>query len=451
MKKTLFTLSLFGFLLSASAQTDSVVFSFTGEAQIFTVPACVSSITMKAFGAQGANGGGTDGGIGGKGAFLKGTLSVNAGDQFTITVGGTGTGNIAGFNGGGAGGNAGPNGRGGGGGGATVINSAGVGDLLIAGGGGGGGGMGCDLNAAGGNGGIAGGGNGANGISVPFSGGGFSGGGFGAIGSAAGIAGIGCPNFLGADGTGGSSLLGGNGGAGPICCCFDSHTDPSGGGGGGGFVGGGGGGAGSAGTASCSGNNKGAGGGGAGGTNFTHISLTAAAAVDGHNAGNGKVVIVFTPISITMNPNPTAICDNAPSILLVDGSPSGGVWSGNGITANVLDPSFANVGNNTYTYSLSNIGCNLSGTAVISVLGCSGIEEVGFSRFTLFPNPVNNEFTIQSNEGSPIETIQVMDASGRIIFSSKPNTTSFLVETATWATGVYSVRINNVVKTIIKN
>lgn len=67
---------------------QSQTFSYTGNAQTFVVPAGVTSIDVKIWGAGG--GGHNNGSKGGAGAFVKGTLPVTSGESLTIIVGGGG-------------------------------------------------------------------------------------------------------------------------------------------------------------------------------------------------------------------------------------------------------------------------------------------------------------------------------------------------------------------------
>jgi uncharacterized repeat protein (TIGR01451 family) len=88
-------LSLFsGFVFcqgAAFAQTcaSKNVFSSTGGDQVYTVPAGVSSIIVKAWGGAG---GGNSVGTGGAGGFVSGQISVTPGTQFRVMVGRGGAG-----------------------------------------------------------------------------------------------------------------------------------------------------------------------------------------------------------------------------------------------------------------------------------------------------------------------------------------------------------------------
>ena len=190
--------------------------SYTGGNQTYIVPAGVTNLQVKLWGAKGSGGGG--------GGFAGGFLAVTPGQTLTIRVGG-----LNGFGGGGAGGvdqaGDGYDGFRGGGGSYIIIN--GTQNLAVAGGGGGGG-------YSGGSGGPGGGTTGGSGGVYDGSGGTQSAGGAGGSGG----------------GLSGSQTRGGSGAS--------FHGNPCGGGGGGGYFCGGGGG----------GDNNSYGGGGGGGSSY---------------------------------------------------------------------------------------------------------------------------------------------------------------------------------------
>ncbi|MFQ5552265.1 MAG: hypothetical protein ACE5EW_00835 [Thermoplasmata archaeon] len=205
----------------------------------FVVPAGVTSIEVKAWGA-GGGGGGTDsgsGGDGGGGGYAFSTISVTPGETLDIVIGGGGSGGA---------GNGGGNGGDGGGGGPPVAGGGnGAGASATMGGGGGGGGYAAILRGAtflvigAGGGGGGGGGN---------AGGDFGGDG-GAGGGTNGLAGQDSTDATGggggtqsSGGAGGSSGTGGNGAAGGLNFGGNGGNNGGGGGGSGNYGGGGGGG-----------------------------------------------------------------------------------------------------------------------------------------------------------------------------------------------------------------
>ena len=250
------------------AVSGTQTFNYTGAMQQFTVPSCISSLTIDAYGAAG----GDASVAGGPGGHATGTTTMVAGAMLTIMVGGqgtavSGTGNAAGFpggfNGGGSvneyvGWSSQAEGLAGTGGGASDVRVGGttLANRIIVAGGGGGSAVSTGVPIAGGVGG------GASGGTAPSGSGASVGGGGGTQ-----IAGGTAANSLGAyPNTPGTLGVGGN-----------AYRDGSGsGGGGGGYYGGGGG--------------QFAGGGG--GSSFTG-TLTNASTVAGARTGNGMVVLTW--------------------------------------------------------------------------------------------------------------------------------------------------------------
>ncbi|MCX6272819.1 MAG: HYR domain-containing protein, partial [Bacteroidetes bacterium] len=250
-------------------------FVYTGSLQQFTVPSGVSSLTITAVGAQGANYS-SQGKVGGKGSSMTGTFPVVPGDQLSILVGGSSSDN------------------GGGGGGGSFVSNGSMGTashLIIAAGGGGGAHYHFDgENASTGTSGTNGTGFGGGGVGI----GGVSG--FGGSGGAAGF-------HSGAGGGGGLLTNGGNGAYGPGLSigyggmaiilggaggAGSSVNGGYGGGGGGAGAGGGGGGYSGGGGGSASQSAGGGGGGGSfnGGSGQTNLA--------GIGVGSGQVVITYT-------------------------------------------------------------------------------------------------------------------------------------------------------------
>ena len=117
-----------------SALLEKTSFNLATSGTNWTVPAGVTSITVKAWGGGGGGGGGgspNSGGAGGGGGFARATLSVTPLETLSVRVGGGGEGGGGGYNYAGGGG--------GGGGGYSGIFRGST-RLLVAGGGGGGGG-----------------------------------------------------------------------------------------------------------------------------------------------------------------------------------------------------------------------------------------------------------------------------------------------------------------------
>ena len=327
-----------------SYSQTTVSFNYTGSVQIWTVPPCVTSISVIM---AGADGGGTSGG---NGAVISGTLAVTPGQVLNIYVGGTGTCNTnngGGWNGGGTGKAANSSANGScGGGGATDIRIGGTvlanRVMVAAGGGGMGGGT---QDAAGGGGGCA---SGATGVNS------FGGGGTGGTQTSGGAGGT--PWGSGQNGAPGSL---GNGGAGATDNCYNNSP---GGGGGGGYFGGG------SGGADCFSSAPYGGGGGGGGSSLTPAGGTC---TQGSNNGHGYVIIKYTAGTATALPTNTGpYCVGQTIQLNAGGTGSSYAWTGpNGFSSTAQNPTlpatFEAAG--TYTVTVTNAGCTAIGTTAVVV------------------------------------------------------------------------------------
>jgi hypothetical protein len=258
-----------GYIYSAggvgSGTTTTSSYTTAGSSS-FVVPAGVSYLTVKVWGAGGGGGAGSGssgvGGSGGGGGYAKGVISVTAGETLTVNVGTGGA-------------KASANGRAGNGGGASAVKRS---STFLVEGGGGGGGAGRRGNTSGttGNAGAGGGTTGQPGRSGsaggPGGGGTQSTGGAGGTGTASGATGASQAGGNGAStaacatsvtGTGGAGGTGGGGSGGTF-----TSSCAAGGGGGGGYYGGGGG-------ASTSTTNRSGGGGGGGSSYINPTGLVA--------------------------------------------------------------------------------------------------------------------------------------------------------------------------------
>lgn len=275
-----------GYIYSAGGKGGAATYKstyYTAGSFTYTVPAGVTSLTVKVWGAGGGGGTGANstgtGGAGGGGGYAKSVLTVTPGANLTLTVGSGGTGG----SGAAVGGN---------GGGYSSVQSGST-FLLQAGGGGGGG---AAQGSSSGNGGAGGAGGGAT--AVPGSSGGNSGaGGGGGAGTASGGGAGGTAGTSGAAGVRGIANAGGDAGASTGTCNAsvsgtggaggygaggkggnDTTSCGAGGGGGSGRYGGGGGG-------SVNRSNRGGGGGGGGSSLATGASQVQTAG-SGANPGN---------------------------------------------------------------------------------------------------------------------------------------------------------------------
>ena len=503
MKKNLLIIFIPAFAcLSTIAQT-SQTFNYTGAAQTFIIPSCVTSITFDVIGASGGTGApgcsSTLSAAGGLGGRVQGTMPVTGGDTLFIYVGGAGTDDnntsaAGGFNGGG---NALMESQytyygGGGGGGASDIRLSGntFNDrVVVAGGGGGAGQDGCNCEGlAGGAGGDLTAGAGQPGplcVCNPSGQGGTP--------TAGGLKG---GWSCGCDATDGSFGIGGNSNS-------TSCGGPTGGaGGGGGWYGGGGGGL----------------GGGGGGSSYTAPSAAGVVLTQGFQTGNGIITITYTGgsgptvalgsdtaqcggtvtlnagnpgstylwntsaatqtiavsstgtytvtvtdingctgtdvINVTIYPLPvvtynevqTFVCINWAPITLTAGSPLGGTFSGVAVTGNTFAPQTAGAGTFTITYTYTDLnGCENTDTSTITVNLCTGVNLAGpEAELAVFPNPVTNYLIIDFGNRKKEVVVTIADMTGKIIYAAAAIETHLLeLNTKEFAAGVYIISVRD--------
>lgn len=393
-------------VVNVFAQT-STTFNYTGSPQTWTVPACVSSITVTVAGADGG------GNLGGNGAVVTATIPVTPGQVITVNVGASGNSINGGYGGGGNGfastdGNVNYNSSGGGG--ASTISVGGTPVVVAAGGGGAGGGSGIVAGGAGGC---------ATGIAGTST--------FGAGGSAGTqvAGGVGGTPWAGTPpgGQNGSLGQGGNGGL---------WQTASGGGGGGGYYGGGGGGN----DGCCTGANGGGGGGGG-----SSLVPAGAGCTSGTNNGPGFVTIVSGGVTAS---NTGPYCEGA--TIQLNGS-SGGTsysWTGpNGFTSNLQNPTIPNstlAMAGTYSLTVTGTGCTDAATTDVVILPPIA-PNAGVDDTVCFGSPINlvgvlsvatdtKLWTYLATGISPTPTVQILPASNNLtptVNVNQPGLYSFIL------------------------
>ena len=139
-----------------------------------------------------------------------------------------------------------------------------------------------------------------------------------------------------------------------------------------------------------------------------------------------------TPVTVTVNQSPnvtlgglySSYYNTSPSSPLL-GNPTGGIFSGAGVTDTTFDPAAAGVGGPytiTYQYTDSN-GCVGTSTWDVAVLldNASGVQNIeGISKVNIFPNPSNGAFelSLKSSDSKKID-IAVVNSLGQKIFEEK--------------------------------
>ena len=155
-------------------------------------------------------------------------------------------------------------------------------------------------------------------------------------------------------------------------------------------------------------------------------------------------VIVNNLPSVSFALTNSLVCVSDPAIIL-NGTPSGGLFSGTGVTGNTFDPSVAGAGTYTIMYSYTDgNSCSNSDNKTITVDLCTGIKELSSNTFAIYPNPTNSTFNIDFNTTitNAIE-IEIFDAIGKLVLTQTTFNNHNVISLDHFAKGIYNVRLKS--------
>lgn len=156
-----------------------------------------------------------------------------------------------------------------------------------------------------------------------------------------------------------------------------------------------------------------------------------------------NVVVNNLPI-VSLALSSTLVCTSDVTVNLV-GTPTGGSFSGIGVTGNSFDPSASGAGNFAIVYSYTDgNSCSNTDGKTIGVNVCTGISELSNGVFITYPNPTNGIFYIDYDTviSSAIE-IEVFDAIGKLVLTQTATTNHSYISLEHFSKGIYHVRLKN--------
>jgi hypothetical protein len=164
----------------------------------------------------------------------------------------------------------------------------------------------------------------------------------------------------------------------------------------------------------------------------------------GCSASSTVVPVIVNPIpAVSINPF-ADVCTFTAPFTMSNGLPAGGTYTGDGITTNIFYPAAAGEGSSIVTYTYVDVNnCSASALTTISVNNCLGIDEKEQSYFSLFPNPNNGQFRVESS-GTPMDHIIIYDAQGKMVFNeSYPGIFTQEFDLNAYSNGVYYIEISS--------
>ncbi|MFN3343989.1 MAG: T9SS type A sorting domain-containing protein, partial [Flavobacteriales bacterium] len=158
--------------------------------------------------------------------------------------------------------------------------------------------------------------------------------------------------------------------------------------------------------------------------------------------------------TVTLSSQGTTCVNYAP-IVLTGGTPAGGVYSGPAVTSGEFNPAGAGVGTFSITYTFTDgNGCTNSASQNMVVDACLSVEEIGSTISNLYPNPAADYVIIEGS--SSIQSITIMDLSGKVISNQVFNALNSRLDLSTVSSGIYFIEVitangNQAVRKLVVN
>jgi hypothetical protein len=220
--------------------------------------------------------------------------------------------------------------------------------------------------------------------------------------------------------------------------------------------------------------------------NGTAISNATAISYLATLAGNYTVVVSSNGCSstsaattVTVNPNPSVTLTGLNSYsnyydspITLTGNPSGGTYTGPGVSSNLFNPSIAGLGVNSVNYSYTTpAGCSGNASQITIVYDTLGVVCTTYDTITtlisvtdtliinttlslpapnnentilIYPNPASDHITIDNGNFAAMAgySIKIENNAGQQVFQSLINQAQFYVDLSTWTgNGLYFVHL----------
>jgi PKD repeat protein len=179
-------------------------------------------------------------------------------------------------------------------------------------------------------------------------------------------------------------------------------------------------------------------------------TLTTNYSVIGNNGNAACSDTANFTLNVNPLPQPTisssadTICLNNGTITL-NGFPAGGLFSGQGVSGNIFNPSTLGVGSYSVSYTYTdNNSCSNSVNKILYVVGCTGILNIDESEvFTVFPNPAKEFIEIHATKKNIEFDVTIISLDGKIIYTQILNELNSKIPIDKLSDGTYFLRITN--------
>ncbi len=177
-------------------------------------------------------------------------------------------------------------------------------------------------------------------------------------------------------------------------------------------------------------------------------------------SGNYTVIVTLggcgsatsSVITVTVNTLPTVslsayspdtICSSTPAFPVPSGTPTGGTYSGTGVSGGNFDPSQSGTGSfyTVYTYTDGNNCTNVDST-MITVEVCTGMDGVTVNALMkVYPNPTTDVVNVILVNQAPTGQISMLDPLGKLVFEQSVVAPRLSIDVSGFAKGVYLLRL----------
>ncbi|MCX6310228.1 MAG: T9SS type A sorting domain-containing protein [Bacteroidetes bacterium] len=148
---------------------------------------------------------------------------------------------------------------------------------------------------------------------------------------------------------------------------------------------------------------------------------------------------------ISLTASTTTLCMNDSPVSLL-ALPSGGTWSGAGVTGNSFNPTTAGGGVHYAVYTVTNSSsCQVSDSIALTVNLCTGTNQINqeANAFSIFPNPATDNVLVSWTASTEVHSLTLTDAMGRVVRSISVNGTQAQLSLDGLSSGVYFITVND--------
>jgi hypothetical protein len=141
---------------------------------------------------------------------------------------------------------------------------------------------------------------------------------------------------------------------------------------------------------------------------------------------------------VTLTTSADTLCSNFLDVAQLTGTPAGGLFGAPASATGEVNS--ATIGDGVYdiSYTYDMNGCATTQTVTVVIQICGGVEENSLSAVIAFPSPANENVSFKGLElGAPI---QLFDATGKLVYSSKVNREIVTLNVKNYAEGVYTLK-----------